>query len=312
MIKKMFLATCIVAFSMYSCSSDDDNNTRPAALDPETAPKASVDRFSENAGTLMVRTATNGLPEANEPINYDSGAPFITQGFSPSGDVVRYYNFDVQSTNPAPIFLFFDTEGNAVENQINLIDVIPGDAGYNDFWQVNRVIVSDDYVANTITSMQDLLASGYEIQATSTIVNCPVVPEGSTASMRLGSEDNEIHMGWYKDQVVYYFSFFEKILDGGASNIVPLSPIYVSFNINPDDSNPESGPASGFVSETGTDQTHNVIASLPQDDFYSPLWSVNVYDNMDFDIVNNLSSAGMANILATGVATVNCPVVFME
>ena len=53
-------------------------------------------------------------------------------------------------------------------------------------------------------------------------------------------------------------------------------------------------------------------AAFTQDDFYSPLWSVNVYDNMDFDMVNNLSSAGMANILATGVATVNCPVVFME
>ena len=27
---------------------------------------------------------------------------------------------------------------------------------------------------------------------------------------------------------------------------------------------PESGPPSGFVTEPGTDQTHNVIATLPQ------------------------------------------------
>ena len=314
MIKRMIFLM-FVTLSVVSCSDDDNNGTNiPGAtvLDPATAPRVSVDRFSADAGALMVRTASNGLPGPNVPINYDAGEPFMTQGYAPNGNVVRYYNFDVQSTAPAPIYLFFDADGNAVEGQINVINVIPGDAGYNDFWQVNRVTVSADYVANTITSEAELLNSGYSIEKTSTIVNCPVVPEGSTASMRLNSEDNQLHMGWYRDQVVFYFSFFEKILDGGTTDMVPLSPIYVTFNVNPDGSNPDSGPASGFVTEMGTSQTHNVIASVPQDDFYSPLWSVNVYDNADFESVSNLSSAGMTNVLATGVATVNCPVVYME
>lgn len=314
MIKKTIFLMFVTLF-VVSCSSDDDssgNNPDSMALNPATAPRVSVDRFSADAGTLMVRTAENGLPGPNVPINYDMGEPFITQGLTPNGGIVRYYNFDVQSTTPAPIYLFFDSEGNEVQGQINVINVIPGDAGYNDFWQVNRVTVTDGYVPNTITNEAELLASGMSIEKTSTIVNCPVVPEGSTASMRLGEEDNGLHMGWYKDQVVFYFSFFEKILDGGSSDMVPLSPIYVSFNVNPDSSNPDSGPASGFVTEMGTSQTHNVIASVPQDDFYSPLWSVNVYDNADFNSVSNLSSAGMTNILATGVATVNCPVVHIE
>ena len=28
--------------------------------------------------------------------------------------------------------------------------VIPGDPGYNDFWLVHKVIVPEDYVANTV------------------------------------------------------------------------------------------------------------------------------------------------------------------
>ena len=304
------LLMCSVLF--VSCSSDDDNSNTNLPLNPDTAAKVSVDRFSANAGTLMVRTASNGLPAANTPINFDSGEPFITQGFAPDGSVVQYYNFDVQTTNPAPIYLFFDSEDNAVDGQLNVVDVVPGDSGYNDFWQVFRVIVPDSYVANTITSEAELLASEMTIEETSTIVNCPVVPEGSTATKRVGSDDTGLHRGWYKDQVVFYFSFFERILDGGSSGMVPLSPIYVTFNVNPDDNNPDSGPASGFVTEAGTSQTHNVIASVPADSFYSPLWLVNVYDNADFGMVSNLSSATSSNVLANGVATVNCPVVSME
>ncbi|HPF96598.1 MAG TPA: hypothetical protein PLZ00_04190 [Mangrovimonas sp.] len=311
MIRKIFPPLLVVALLLVSCNNDDDSISN-VPLNPDTAARASVDRFSPEAGTLMVRTASNGLPAANMPINFDSGEPFITQGFAPDGSVVQYYNFDVQSTVPAPIYLFFDSEDNAVEGQLNIVGVKPGDAGYNDFWEVNRVIVPDNYVPNTITSETELLSSGMTIVETTTIVNCPIVPEGSMATKRLGSEDDELHRGWYKDQVIFYFSFFEKILDGGASEMVPTSPIFVSFNVNPDDANPNSGPASGFMTEMGTTQTHNVIATVPANAAYSPLWWVSVYDNADFDMVSNLTSASSSNILASGVATVNCPVVTME
>lgn len=308
-MKKMFLLLFLASALFVSCKEDDNNAMQEVALNPETAPKVLVDRFSANAGMLMVRTADNGLPGANVPINFDSGEPFITKGLTPDGKMVAYYNFDVQPTQPAPIYLFVYADGSAVEGQLNIVGVIPGDTGYNDFWQLTMVTVPDTYLANTITSETELLASGMPLSETSTIVNCPIVPEGSTAAMRFNSDDTELHRGWYKDQVVFYFSFFEKILDGGTGGMVPLSPIYVSFNVNPDAGNPASGPASGFVTEMGTAHTHNVIASVPADAAYSPLWLVNVYDNADFGMVNNLSTATSASILATGVATVNCPVV---
>jgi hypothetical protein len=90
---------------------------------------------------------------------------------------------------------------------------------------------------------------------------------------------------------------------------VPLSPIYVSFRINPD--RPDGGPASGFATESGSRQTHNVIATLPSDAGYSPLWLVDVYDNADFATVSDLRSAQRAKLLATAVAFVNCPVAWI-
>jgi hypothetical protein len=117
--------------------------------------------------------------------------------------------------------------------------VIPGDAGYNDFWHVHKVTVPSWYQANQITSLQKLMAAGYPIERTDMVVNCPVVPEGSTAILRFGPEEsNGLFKGWYRDRVVFYFSFEEKKLtidlppEGHPQ--VPLSEILVSFNINPD------------------------------------------------------------------------------
>jgi hypothetical protein len=295
---KKLLGIAIVLATASACGGDEP----PVDVyDPDTAPVASVDRFSAEAGTLMVRDANNGLPEADQPIDYDQ-APFMTQGLTPDGQVVTYYNFDVQPTEPAPIFVMFrEGEDTPVSGQLNIVDVIPGGAGYNDFWQVNKVIVPADYVANSMASLADINASGYPIEPTETLVNCPVVPAGSTAAMRVGGGSPGLTRGWYQGQVVSYFSFEEAPLSGA---IVPTSPIYVTFNINPDQ--PDGGPPSGFVTEPDGVQTHNVLGSVPGQAGYSPLWSVVIYDNADFDNVSDLTSAMAATTIAGG-PNVNCP-----
>ncbi len=284
--------------------------TASAQVDPDTAMKASIDRFSMDAGTLFVRDGSNGLPGPNEPINFDQG-PFITQGLSPNGEFISYYNFDVMPTEPAPIYVLFrDGEPNPVPDQLNVVGVIPGDPGYNDFWRVNFVTVPPNYVANTITKVSEILGGSYSIEELDVIVNCPIVPDSSTAMLRYNtSEDPGLTRGWYDTKVVFYFNFSEKALMVDGSGMVPLSPIYVCFNINPGE--PGGGPPSGFKTDS-TGRTHNVTATLPEDTDYSPLWSVNIYDNGDFNIVYDLSSAQMANILAMGAANVNCPVVLNE
>jgi hypothetical protein len=280
------------------------------ALDPDTAKAVPVDRFSAEAGMLQVRTADNGLPGPNEPIDFDSGEPFFTLGLGPQGEHVKYYNFDVQPTVPAPIYaLFREGEDEPVEGQLNIVDVIPGDSGYNDFWAVTKVTVPADYVANTVTSVAEILDAGFETAATDMIVNCPIVPKGSTASERFSDESPELTRGWYRDQVVYYFNFFEAMLKPTAGK-VPTSPIYVTFKINPGDAG--GGPASGFSVEEGSAQTHNVPATLPGDPGYSPLWAVHIYDNSDFESVMDLSTAAAANVLEPNGPTVNCPIVSVK
>lgn len=306
LIKTLFLGIMVFVFT--SCEDDVMEDT---PKDPDTASIVSIDRFSD-AATLMKRSSNSALPAANEPINFDQG-DFITQSFGPDGQLVKYYNFDVQPLLPAPLYVLFE-EGSTepVEGQLNIIDVIPGEDGYSDFWQMFKVTVPENYEANIVTSFQDILANGYSFQATNAIINCPVVPQGSTASLRLGTESNALDRGWYKDEVIYYFTFMEKELEVQSGGIMPISPIYVTFNINPDDMNPESGPPSGFVMETGSLQTHNVIATIPSDSDYSPLWSVSVYDNADFVDVMDLATAQASTILAEGVMYVNCPVVYIE
>jgi hypothetical protein len=290
-----------------SCKKNNSNSVTPK--NPDTAEKASVDRFSATAGHLQVRTAANGLPGPNQPVNFDQGV-FITTGLTPTGQSVEYYNFDVQPATPAPIWAFFKN-GQAVPGQLNIINVLPGEANYNDFWQVYKVNVPDNYVANTITSFDELANSGYSIERTNDLVNCPVVPAGSTATKRLNNGDATLTRGWYKGKVVYYFNFFEKPLTVNANGEVPAIPIYVTFNVNP--GQPGGGPGSGFKTESATSlQTHNVLSAIPSNAGYSPLWIVKVYDNAAFNNVTNLTAAMGATILEPNAGLVNCPVVKIQ
>lgn len=303
----------LVAFALFfnACKKGDTGpmgemglpgTTSTTVKDPDSYPKISVDRFSAAAAHLMIRNSMNGLPAENSPINFDE-APFITLGKTPDGKVTEYYNFDVQSTTPAPIYVLFrEGESGPVKGQRNIIDVKPGDQGYNDFWQVVKVKVPAGYTANSITSLAAIKKEGYVMETTTSIVNCPVVPEGSSAKKRFVNESGSLVKGWYKDSIAFYFNFSEKALSG---NTVPLAPIYVTFNMN-------GVASSGFVMEPGTQQTHNIVGAVPSDANYSPLWSVSVYDNAGFPTVMNLGSISSATILANGVANVNCPIVVIK
>lgn len=277
------------------------------ALDPTKAPIAAVDRFSEKAAHLQLRKPGNGIPGPNQPVDFDTG-PFITQGLSPtSGTPVRYYNFDVQSTTPAPVYVLYrEGEDKPVSGQLVIIDTLPGEKGYNDFRQIWKVWVPKDYVANTITDATTLQKAGFKLEKTDTLRNMPVVPDKSVARLRLNHESPQLQSAWYNGEVAKFFAFSETELsasDGG----VPVSPIFVTFTINPD--KPNGGPASGFKTQANSLQTHNVPSTLPGDAGYSPLWSVVVYDNADWPAVHDLASVGKAKVLAAGVANVNCPIV---
>ena len=302
-MKKVIIQSLCLLLVATSCKKEDDAQTTPVAIakDINTATRASIDRFSTTAGHLMVRNGTNGLPAANSAINFDV-APFFTIGLDRTGAQVLYYNFDVQPTLPSPIYVLFKSGvSTPLSGQNNIVATIPGDLGYNDFWLMKKVTVPESYVPNSLTSESEILSSGYSITTTTTIVNCPIVPYGSTAARsKTGGAASALSFGWYKGLAVAYFNFDEAaIITSGSS--VPLSPIYVIFanNATPDD---------GFKVEPGTSQTHNVLATLPGDATYSPLWNVNVVDTSNFSAMTNLATATSFSSMVAG-ATVNCPIV---
>ncbi|MDX1251720.1 MAG: hypothetical protein IDH49_05640 [Gammaproteobacteria bacterium] len=298
----------LVAIAGLTVTQPADAGTQPK--DPAKAQVQPIDRFSAKAGKLQVRTASNGLPGPNEPVDFDTG-PFITQGLSPDGRVIKYYNFDVKSTMPAPIYVLFrEGEDQPVKGQLDIVDVIPGDESYNDFWRVQKVRVPKNYMANSLTSLAEIRQAGYPIERTDTLTNYPLVPDKSVARLRGSGESSELHSAWYRGKLVKYFNFAEREISTGGGDAIPVAPIYVTFNINPDQ--PNGGPASGFKTEPGSKQAHNVAQVIPADAGYSPLWLVSVYDNKDWSMVKNLDTVLNTKILAAGVATVNCPIVYVD
>jgi hypothetical protein len=299
-------AGALLSLALCACGSSESTSAAQAQS-PDDAAEVTIDRFAPGVGMLQQRSPQNALPDPGEAVDFDR-PPFITQGLGPSGQAVAYYNFDVQPTAPAPIYALFRAgQDTPVPGQLNIVDAVPGATGYSDFWQVQRVQVPADYVANSVTSLAAIQAAGYPIEATDELVNCPIVPSGSTAQQRLGGADPGLSRGWYRGQVVYYFNFTEHALTGQS---VPLADIFVTFNVNPGLDG--GGPPSGFKLEPNGEQTHNVISALPDAVGYSPLWAVSPYDNADFYRVKDLATVAQADVLARDVANVNCPVVEIE
>jgi hypothetical protein len=285
-MNRLVLALVLAAIAC----SDDPNAPRREPHDPLSAPRAAVDRFGPEFATLLVRTATSGLPASNAPIDFDR-YPFITHGLGPDCQLVSYYNFDVLPDTPARIYVLFrEGDDTRVQGQLNVIDALPGEIDYNDFGRVIRVTVPRDCVADTVASLEDVADAGYPMEATDVIVNCPVVPTGSTASRRLNRP--------------------AEALETTPQGQVPVSPIFVTFTINPGE--PGGGPPSGFLTEVGGEQTHDVVAMLPAGADYSPLWNVVAYDNADFGGVIDLSSARAATVLVSSPGLVNCPIVRIQ
>jgi len=213
------------------------------------------------------------------------------------GTEVTYFDFGLNPRTAIPIMVFFqeDNPDSPVMGQMNIIDAVPGQPGYSAFWRVYKVLAPNSYMANSITSLQGVLDSGFMIQETDIVVNCPVVNPETTTEMI----SYDLVQGWYRERMVYYFDFGAN--SGSMGSVVDKAPIYVFFDINGDH----------------VDGQMNVIDVLPGDMGYSDLWHVHkVIVGFDYD-ANSLSSvdeimsavsAGDATIEETNLL-VNCPIV---
>jgi hypothetical protein len=273
-------------------------------VDPAHAPVAAVDRFSDKAGTLLLRSTDKRLPGPNEPIDFDT-PPLNTLGLSPTGEPALYYHLDVQSTTPAPVYILYrEGEDKPVASQLGIIDTLPGEKGYNDFRQVWKVWVPKDYVSNTITDTSMLQQAGYKMEKTDKLLNMAVVPDNSRARVRFNGGNPELQRAWYHDQVAKFFLFDEAPLSVSGDK-VPVSPIYDGFTINPG----QAGGEINFCTDPNSTQTHNVVATVPGGKAYTPLWLRVVYDSAACASVHNLDTALKAKVVPAKVLLVNCPIV---
>jgi hypothetical protein len=115
------------------------------------------------------------------------GTPGLTKGWY-KGKEVHYFDFGPSPDFTLPIYAFItglDSAGNPqfVPGQHNIIGVIPGQGGYSAFWDLHLVKVPADYQANSITSIAQAMASGYEMIHPGIVVNCPVIRTDAVPNM---------------------------------------------------------------------------------------------------------------------------------
>jgi hypothetical protein len=303
----MDIRLVVLSTAVWFAVSSGSGSAELQPKDPDQAPIATVDRFSDAAGTLLKRSADNHLPGPNEPIDFDT-PPFNVWGLSPAGEPALYYHLDVKSTTPVPVYILYrEGEDMPVQEQLDIIDTLPGEQGYNDFRQVWKVWVPKDYVANTITDASMLQQAGYKIEKTDKLLNMAVVPDKSRARVRFNGGHPELQRAWYRGEVAKFFLFDEAPLSVSGDN-VPVSPIYDGFTINPG----QPGGEKEFCTDPNSTQTHNVVATMPGDKAYSPLWLRVVYDSAACASVHNLETALQAKKVAANVLFINCPMVSVK
>jgi len=248
------------------------------------------------AGYLLTRPTTTTSTLAAVDNLAGRGSFPVTNGWYKNVSI-NYVNYGNSPNVSQPILAFFQASSpnTPVAGQRNIIDTIPGQPGYSDFWRVHKVLVPSSYVANTIRSLEEAVASGYTIQATNTTVNCPVVnSNAATPGTTLGKTT-----GWYRDRDVFYFDHGPRSPSLGF--IVQPAPIFAFF----------------YTNGTAVPGQHNVVDVKPGDPGYSDLWQVTKVVVGASYVVNSLKSASnIMNAATSGQVSlqrttifVNCPVV---
>jgi hypothetical protein len=213
---------------------------------------------------------------------------------------VKYFDFGDNTklaagntVSAAPIYVFIhgmkpDGKPDFVQGQHNIVDVLPGEAGYSDLWQVMLVTVPSSYTPDSIKSKADLDAAKLPITATQMFVNCPIVPAGTTLE-----GGKSLTQGWAKGTQVFYPDFGE--------NTNAAIPIWVFITGVDANGKPQ------FV-----EGQHNIIDAVPSDPGYSALWRVNTVKVPAGYKPDSIRSA--ADVRASGFeitqtnTIVNCPV----
>ena len=199
------------------------------------APLVSVDRFSDRAGTLFRRSADPTLPGPNAPFSLDDPR-FVVPVTGPDGAPGRCYNLDVRPAKPRRYYVFYDSIGNYRLGQFPVIEAVPGVPSYSDLWDIWKVVTPNNFRETNwvrdAATVEKLLAdpsSGFTARSTGVFLNGPVVPEGTTASMKGEGRPGRATLmyAWFEGKRAP-FLYLEGSLRLGPDGTIPVGTLVSS------------------------------------------------------------------------------------
>jgi hypothetical protein len=211
----------------------------------------------------------------------------VTAGFY-RGETIGYFDFGPISLKPdnklAPLW----TVTNSATGQHNVIDAVPGQAGYSPLWQINKVTFKPGVTAYVLKSKADVdaaIAKGdVTLRSTSVVVNCPVLGFGQKRVA-----------GFSAGKTIHYY-------DLGPVNVAPGNTVV-----------PLYAPTNGVPGQHNV--TGNTIAPGATD--YPPLWGIVKVTwkpgarkrlLTSFAAIRQAKAAGELTLQQTSLV-VNCPLV---
>jgi hypothetical protein len=130
---------------------------------------------------LLVLALAGALGLAAAPAMADTIRHFpqkATEGFY-RGQTIEYLDFGPIKLKPGNKVAPLWSVTNGVEDQYNIVDVVPGQTGYTPLWGINLVTWKSDVTPRKLTSaaaVQKARSAGeVTVRAAGLVVNCPVI-----------------------------------------------------------------------------------------------------------------------------------------
>lgn len=141
---------------------------------------ATVPSIADNAELASQVTINDGIDDRA----FVRAGNLLARGTGRSaGEVVRYWAFGPATSAPSPIYQLYDQAGVLLMHP-PLLDALPGDPGYSPLHTLNRVVVTDAYRDQLITTI-DALTDAIDLglvdvpETTRTFVDSPLVLPGT-------------------------------------------------------------------------------------------------------------------------------------
>ena len=294
------LAAIVALTGLAAACGDDDDDDAPAGTTPAVATATQPPAATDGPTAPLIGGFYDGgeVTYLLTDVSTEADAAALSDA---TGFPVTFVASlgDVPDSSTAKLYLFMNgVEGpNPFGFQPNVVDSVPGDAGYSPLWRVYAVTWADGVEARELKSEAEILAAQTAGELTfekaPLVKNSPVV---DTLPPRIG--------GFYNGRTVDYF-LTDVSVEAEAAGLSDATGFPVTFVPSLGDV-PDASTAKLYLFMNGVEGPNpfgfqpNVVDSVPGDAGYSPLWRVYAVTWADGAEARELKSE--ADILAAETA----------